>query len=37
MSSKELVIDALCGAFGGVAFFVMIWVAFGLDVITTGM
>jgi hypothetical protein len=34
---KEKIQDAVAGAVFCIAFFVMTWIAFGLDVITTGM
>ena len=37
MSRKEMIIDAIGATVGAAAFFVMVWIAFGLDVITTGM
>jgi|TARA_R110001583_G_scaffold130972_1_gene282690 hypothetical protein len=37
MSRKEIAVDIVCSVLGGAVFFVMIWVSFGLDVITTGM
>jgi hypothetical protein len=37
MSRKEIVMDVICSTLGAAAFFVLIWISFGLDVITTGM
>ncbi len=37
MTNKELIVDALAGVVAGAGFFVVVWIAFGIDVITTGM
>ena len=34
---KETIIDAITTVFASAAFFVVVWVAFAMDVMTTGM
>jgi hypothetical protein len=36
-TTKDMIIDAIATVFASAAFFVVVWVAFAMDVMTTGM